>query len=74
MPARKHGCFNRAPLEGRSYPVQDGWVYQPMTATETTRAAVIKRVPHVMTTDCQYSQHTTDDPGCTDCIRKWSGP
>lgn len=74
MPAHKNGCFDRSSLEGREYPVQDGWKYQPLTAADQTRIPVIKPQAHTMTTDCQYSQRTKDDPGCMGCIRKWSGP
>ena len=74
MPAHKHGCYNRAPLEGRTYPVQNGWRYVSRPGQGSTRDPVIQHVPHVMTTDCQYSQRTTDDPSCTGCIRKWTGP
>ena len=73
MPAHKNGCYNREPLEGRTYPVQNGWRYTTQPDGTETREPVIERQPHVMTTDCQYSRETTADPSCTGCIRKWAG-
>lgn len=73
--ASKHGCFDREPLEGRSYPVQDGWTYQSLGATGMTRIPVIKDQPFVMKPECQYSQLASNmaDSDCQGCIRKWTG-
>lgn len=38
---------------------QDGWTI--------TGARKTKEIPHVMTTACQYSRDTTDDPRCAGC-------
>lgn len=65
----KNGCYDRAPLEGAAIPVQDGWTYAKRPDGTDSREPVIKRDPHRMTTDCQYSIMTTADPACTGC--KW---
>lgn len=74
MPS-KYGCFDRPLLEGRSYPVQDGWNYQPTTATDKTRIPVIKDQDFVMTPECQFSklEKNMTDADCKGCIRKWTG-
>lgn len=72
--AHKNGCHNRLPLGSRTYPVQDGWSYDVTFGATESRLPVIRQQDHVMSTDCQYSQLTTNDPGCNGCIRKWTPP
>ena len=74
MTARRNGCYNGqrgAALAAHTYPVQDGWVdiVDGDLVDLPTRLPVIRQQAHVMTTDCQYSIRTTDDPGCVGC--KW---
>jgi hypothetical protein len=75
--ARKNGCYDREPLEGRSYPVQVGWSNGPLAPDGTyIRTAIYKDQPFVMKPECQFSQapENLDDPTCKGCIRKWVKP
>ena len=74
--ASKHGCFDREPLEGRSYPVQVGWSNGRLDLDGTyIRTAIYKNQPFVMKPECQYSQLASNmvDSDCQGCIRKWTG-
>ena len=57
-----YGCFNRLPYEDFLL-VQDGWLY---TEDKTSRVAVMKPVPHTMSTTCQY-QLSYEDKLCVGC-------
>lgn len=78
MTPPRNGCYDGQrgdALAAHTYPAQDGWIEQPLGSAETaqgvtTRIPRIVQVPHVMTTECQYSIHTRADPKCEGCKRK----
>lgn len=56
---KKYGCFDRSPF--KPYHLPTGAPDEPL-----------RRIPHVMTQDCQY-RHTElgkADPGCNGCKHK----
>lgn len=71
MQPSKNGCHNRPPLGERTHPVQTGWVMvQDDDIGILTRSPImVNQASDRMTTDCQYSRSTRDDPGCAGC--KW---
>lgn len=62
---KPNGCHNRAPYKS-SVVVQDGWEYMG-----STRIPIVKEVPFVMTTDCNYktTELGKNDERCNGC--KW---
>lgn len=64
-----NGCHNRKPFQ-KSYEGQFGWTPVEQVHGMRVRVPVVERVPHRMTTACQYSLLTRDDPGCVGCTRK----
>ena len=44
---------------------QDGYTSSKPDAD--TRTPRMVKVPHVMTTDCQYTKHNPNDPQCAGC-------
>ncbi len=60
-----HGCHSRPPFKPWHH-AQDG--YHPMSKPEAgTRLPRIVQIPHVMTTDCQFTRLNPEDPGCAGC-------
>lgn len=63
-----HGCHNRPPLRDWHH-AQNG--YWPMSKPEAgTRLPRVVQVPHVMTRDCQYTQHQPQDERCAGCCHQ----
>ncbi len=63
-----HGCMNRPSMKDW-YHAQDG--YWQMSKPEAgTRLPRIVQIPHVMTTDCQFTRLNPEDPGCTGCCHQ----
>ena len=65
-----YGCHNREPFHPYHH-AQDG--YHPMSKPEAaSRLPNIIKVPHVMTSECQYTKTELGqtDPKCVDCKHK----
>ena len=63
-----HGCYDRPPMR-ETYPVQDGYL-PPSRPDAGTRLPRIVQIPHVMTRDCQYTQHQPQDERCAGCCHQ----
>lgn len=67
-----HGCHNKpGPTRSTTYLAQDG--YEPAVSQGNgnyTRTPRYVLVPHVMTTECQYTRGTPDDPRCKGCTHR----
>jgi hypothetical protein len=82
MLQRLNGCHNGqrgAALAAHTYPAQAGWIDLALPGKwakegAATRTPIVVAIPHVMTTDCQYSKgpEARHDPACKGC--KWKAP
>lgn len=59
-----NGCHNRPPFR-EWHMAQDG--YTASRPDADTRTPRMVKVPHRLTTDCQYTKHNPNDPQCAGC-------
>lgn len=61
---KMHGCHNRPPL-GKPLVAFVGYRFPEQRLEPQTR-----EIPFAMSTDCQYSKQTKNDPRCAGCTNK----
>jgi hypothetical protein len=67
-----YGCHNKPrPTSKTTHLAQSGYVdsWKPEYVA-TARTPVWIVVPHVMSTDCKYTQQHASDPQCSGCVHK----
>jgi hypothetical protein len=67
-----YGCHNKPRPGAKTFHLaqsgyRNGW--SPEHAA-VAREAFWVRVPHVMSTDCQYTKTHASDPGCSGCVHR----